>query len=89
MPSSFLGGVENFNPALEGQRISIAAGSAMRQGLQGIEQVGQEEKMMKQLDAFASALNSDYVQRTKKGSSPYPNNAAPTPGSNEGFYGSW
>lgn len=56
-------GIQSFSPALEGERIAIGAGSAMRQGLQGIEQVGELGRMKSELDKFAKAMNSDFSMR--------------------------
>ncbi len=55
---SLFNGVENFTPALEGQRIAIGAGSAMRQGLQGIEQIGEQKKMKAYLDQMTNSINN-------------------------------
>lgn len=85
---SLFAGTENFTPALEGQRIAIGAGAAMRQGLQGIEQIGEMDRMKKWLDEFKNSLNADYGKRfmSRATQAQYPDNAAPP---TEGFYASW
>jgi len=59
--ANLFAGVENFSPALEGQRIAIGAGSAMRQGLQGIEEIGRMDRMKKELDALKSQYERAYL----------------------------
>lgn len=61
---SLFDGVQSFSPALEGQRIAIGAGAAMRQGLQGIEDIGRMSKMKNELDKFSNALNQDFIKHS-------------------------
>lgn len=59
---SLFNGVENFTPALEGQRIAIGAGAAMRQGIQGIEEIGKRKRMMDKMDAYKLQKDRDYLE---------------------------
>lgn len=73
--SDLFGGTINFTPALEGQRIAIGAGSAMRQGLQGIEDIGRMDKMKKKLDAWKQAKERDYLDSNLVGNPNWENNS--------------
>lgn len=77
---SLFNGVENFTPALEGQRIAIGAGAAMSRGIQGIEEISRRQRMAKKLDELRMQYERGYQETNAVGNANWETQSMYSPG---------